>query len=241
MSSNEKVDMVAKWLMDGIDFPEGTLPEHLEAARELMPASLLEEAGMTEELAACVESEYRHFTLDCLQMTGSWAEEAGRDAELSVEFWVRLALAANQMFFPELPPYCLGKAQRRPKRDPADLAASVATLPQAVELPEGLKDACDEAARMIREADSAMVGPLERSDLAVLSGRLRDGLFDTIGPEFSSLFSEAFDDLFAAVTDPDFPAEHAEHAWSVIAPNPFRVVLNDGLTVTTRAEFWWRA
>jgi hypothetical protein len=117
----------------------------------------------------------------------------------------------------------------------------MAMLPQAVELQSDLKQACGEAARMIREADQAMAGPLERADLAALTGRLRGGLFDEIGPEFSPLFSDCFNHLFAVVTDPEFPAEHAELAWSIIGPNPFRVVLNDGLAVTTRAEVWWRA
>lgn len=82
---------------------------------------------------------------------------------------------------------------------------------------------------------------IENGDLAALADRLRNGTYDRLGEELSELFSEAFDDLFTLAAGEGLPAEHPEHAWAVIGPNRFRVVLGGGLFALASADVWWRA
>ncbi|MER7078974.1 hypothetical protein [Saccharopolyspora kobensis] len=225
----------------GLTFPDGGLVEHLTTATELVPDEVRHDSGQAAELADCIADGYYHFWMDALHYIGHWADEVGRDDELPTEFWTRVVQAASAMEFPQFVPYCLGKAQGFPRQDPGDLMAAFSTLPSVVEVPGGLRELCLEAADHLREDDPAAARMLDAVDLGALSAHLRDGAYDRLGEALSELFSDAFDDLFQLVTAPEFPAEQAKHAWAVIGPNPFRVVLGDGMFPTTEAEPWWRA
>ncbi|MER5388331.1 hypothetical protein [Saccharopolyspora sp. NPDC002686] len=225
----------------GLTFPHGDLVEHLTTATELVPEALRSDSGQTAELAGCIADGYHHFWMNALHFIGHWADEVGRDGELPTEFWVRVAQAAQAMQFPEFVPYCLGKAQRFPHQDVGDLMAAFSTLPSIVEIPRELHHDCYEVAEHLRADDPATVDMLESVDLDALAAHLRNGAYDRLGEPLSELFSDAFDDLFQLVTSPSFPAEHAKHAWAVIGPNPFRVVLSGGMFPTTEAQPWWRA
>ncbi|WP_147133900.1 hypothetical protein [Stackebrandtia albiflava] len=224
-----------------LEFPAGGLTVQLAEARAMLPDGLLEESGWADELAQCMESEYRHLTMDALQMIGVHAEAEGRDSELPAEYWLRIAQAAHQMDFPAFVPYCLGKARRLPRQDPADVMAAYATMPRVIDVDDALRKPCAVAAETIRRDDPAAEEWLETPDLTALARHLRDGAFDRMGRELSESFSGVFDDLFAAVCDPDFPADRSGHGWAVIGANPFRVVFSDGLLPVSEAEVWWRA
>ena len=236
--------MVPEFLIEGIAVPDGTIPEQLAAAQALVPDQLLMDSGQVDELRQCADLSYYHFWMNALQHVGIWAEAHGRDAELPAEFWVRIAQAAYDMKFPEFIPYCLGKSRGLPARDPADVMAAFATLPELNGLGDDLRAASRRAAGLLRQ-DSPEAGPLlDRGDLAGLAAHLRSGAYDRVGEELSTLFSEAFDELFDYVTDADFPEEHQAHFWAVAGPNQFMVALGEEGTLfslMTFAQVWWRA
>jgi hypothetical protein len=233
--------MYPEWLTANLSFPSGNLEQQLTAAKDLVPVGLLADSGQAEELAQCTEFGYNHFSMSTLQFVGVWAEENGRDGELPPEFWVRVAQAAHGMYFPEFVPYCLGKAQGWPRQDPADVMAAFCMMPAVAPVDGELRSLCDNAARHVRDDDPATATMLDNVALGALAEHLRSGAYDRLGPELSPLFSEAFDDLFELVTSDRFPAERTAHAWALIGPNPFQVVLEDGPFIATRAEVWWRA
>lgn len=233
--------MYPDWLTADVTFPDGSLEGQLKAAQELVPESLLHDSGQAEELAECSEAGFYHLWMDTLHFIGVVAEGQGRDHELPAEFWVRVARAAHSMEFPQFVPYCLGKSKGLERQDPGDLIAAFSTMPDIVDVPVELRDSCVAAADLLREDDPSTIRMFEATDLGMLAAHLRGGAYDRLGGELSGLFSDAFDDLFALVTHPDFPAEHAKHAWAVIGPNSFRVVLRGGLFAITEAEPWWRA
>jgi len=235
------------WLTDNIQCPDGGLEEHLSAARALIPAGLLADSGLGEELDQCRELGIRHFWMNYLQDVGWYAQENGRDSELRGEFWIRVAQAAHHMGFPEFVPYCLGKAHGLPRQDVPDLMAAFATLPVALgdsfrSDHRDLARLCNKAAKQLRKADRA-TGPLtEAGEVRPLSAQLTESkALDRAGDALSRLFSEAFDDLFSLATSEDFPAAHVDHAWAIIATNPFAVRLGGGLASITYADVWWRA
>lgn len=232
--------MYPEWLTAGLAFPDGSLVEHLTAAKDLVPEALLDESGQAVEVAQCIDDGYNHLWMNALHFVGHWADEVGRDGELPPEFWVRVAQAAHAMEFPEFVPYCLGKAKGFPRQDPGDLMAAFSTMPSVVEVPEELRELCLEAAEHLRDDDPSTARTLDSVDLDALADHLRAGAYDRLGEPLSELFSDAFDDLFALVTSPEFPAERSKHAWAVIGPNPFRVVLGDGMFPSTEAQPWWR-
>lgn len=232
--------MSPDWLTAGLTFPDGDLVEYLTTATELVPEPLRNDSGQTAELAVCIADGHHHFWMNALHFIGHWADEVGRDDELPTEFWVRVAQAAHTMQFPEFVPYCLGKAQRFPHQDAGDLMAAFSTLPSVVEVTEELHHDCFEVAEHLRNDDPRAAAMLDSLDLEALAAHLRHGAYARIGEPLSELFSDAFDELFQLVTSPSFPSEHAKHAWAVIGPNPFRVVLSDGMFPTTEAQPWWR-
>ncbi|MGH3387645.1 MAG: hypothetical protein ACRDOO_02055 [Actinomadura sp.] len=233
--------MYPEWLVSGLSFPREGIEAQLLAAKALVPAKLLAGSGLAEDLSECFNDGYHHFAMNTLQDIGIWAEANGLDGELPQEFWVRIAAAAHSMEFPQFVPYCLGKAQRLPRQDPGDLMAAFATLPRIDGVTGDLRSLSDRAAETLRRGDPATTGMIENGDLAALADRLRNGTYDRLGEELSESFSEAFDDLFALAAGEGFPAEHAKHAWAVIGPNQFRVVLGGGLFALTSADVWWRA
>ncbi|MFC7247121.1 hypothetical protein ACFQO7_31995 [Catellatospora aurea] len=235
--------MVPDWLADHALPPEGTVEELLAAAQSLIPLDLLSESGLGEELTECARFAYLHLWMNGLQDVGWFAQETGRDMELPREFWLRLAAAAFGMGLPEFVPYCLGKAQGRPRRDIPDLIAALATMPLALgpawprEAGE-LRLQCDRAANLLRMTDSQLHSLLMVGEVQPLSVQLTATGF----PEsIDEVLSESFDDLFALVTSPAFPERCAEHAWAVIATNRFRVALSSGSFPGTCAVVWWRA
>jgi len=233
--------MYPEWLVKDIDFPAGSLPEQLAAATALVPAEVLAGSGQADEVAESAKDQMFHFWMDTLQYVGVWAEENGVDDQLPVEFWLRVATAADAMEFPQFVPYCLGKAHRLPKQDPADLTAAFSTLPAVVPVDGKLRSACDKAAKLIRRNDRSLGDRLDAVDLDAVAAHLRAGAYDKLGPKLSPLLSETFDDLFEVAARKDFPAEHSRHAWAVIGPNPFRVMVGAGLYPSTYADVWWRA
>ncbi|MGW5645546.1 hypothetical protein ACWEV3_18565 [Saccharopolyspora sp. NPDC003752] len=233
--------MYPTWLTADLVFPEGNLVEHLTAATELVPESLLDDSGQAVEIAECIDDGYNHFWMNALHFVGHWADEAGRADELPTEFWLRVAQAAHAMEFPEFVPYCHGKAKGLPHQDPGDLMAAFSTMPSVVEVSGELRELCLAAAEHLLTDDPSTAQMLDEIDLDALAAHLRNGAYDRLGEHLSELFSDAFDDLFELVTSPDFPAERAKHAWAVIGPNPFRVVLGEGMFPNTEAEPWWRA
>jgi len=233
--------MLPDFLYAGLTFPEDTLEQHLTAAGALVPEELMSASGWGPEISECIDQGYHHLWMNTLQDVGLWAEEAGRDAELPAEFWVRIAAAASGMEFPEFMPYCLGKAQGWPKQDPADVMAAFATLPDVAGMSRQLHEATGRVAQVLRKDSREAGAMLDRGDLTGLSEHLRSGAYDRVGPKVSEPFSDAFDGLFELVTAKSFPEEHRAHAWAVIGGNPFKVVLGDGLMPLTYAEVWWRA
>lgn len=233
--------MYPEWLTRDLEFPDGNLQQQLTAATALIPANLVAGSKQQDDLAELAESQTFHFWMDTLHYVGVWAEENGVDDQLPVEFWLRVATAAHGMEFPEFVPYCLGKARRLPRQDPGDVVAAFSTMPAVVEVEEGLRSACVEAAQLIRDQDPAAGALLDAVDLDGIAAHLRAGAYDDIGQDVSPLLSDAFDDLFELAVSPEFPAQHSRHAWAVIGANPFRVVLGDGLFPSTHAEVWWRA
>ncbi|GAA4079369.1 hypothetical protein [Actinomadura miaoliensis] len=233
--------MLPEFLTADLTFPEGTVREQLAIAGTLVPGTLLAASGLADELRECAEEGLYHFWMNTLQDIGVWAEENGRDAELPPGFWVRVAQAAHGMEFPEFVPYCLGKAQGWPRRDPADVMAAFATLPEVDGMTSELRAASDRVAGLLADDDPAVEPLLAAGDLEGLADHLRSGAYDRLGEELSEVFSAAFDEVFALVTSKGFPFEHRAHAWAIIGANPFRVVLDEGLVSLTHAEVWWRA
>jgi len=238
--------MYPAWLLDGLEIPAGPIEEQLRAAQDLVPATLIEDRGAAEELRQCESLSFYHLWMSTLCQIGWYAEEHDRDEELPTEFWLRAAQAAHAMSYPEMVPYALGKAKRLPRRGIPDLMAAFATMPATFDPQPGADFAdpaelCDRAADVLASADPVIEPLIDAGDLAALAARLhKHGIPDVASATLEELFAEAFDGLFATVTHPDFPAEHADHAWAVINTNPFQVVLNDGLLITTRAVVWWR-
>jgi hypothetical protein len=233
--------MFPDFLTADLTFSEGTLREHLTAASAMVPEGLLTASGLRKDLRECIDLGYNHFWMNSLQDIGAWAEEAGRDAELPAEFWVHVAQAAYSMEFPEFMPYCLGKAQGWPRQDPGDLNAAFATLPKVDGMSRQLRKASRQAAKALRQDSLAAKTVLDQRDLEGLAEHLRSGAYDRLGEKLSKIFSAAFDESFALVTAKDFPAENRAHAWAIIGPNPFRVVVGGGLMPITHAEVWWRS
>ncbi|MGA8117369.1 MAG: hypothetical protein WCA46_27350 [Actinocatenispora sp.] len=238
--------MYPAWLLDGIASYDGALTDQLGAAQQLVPEALLVRSGLAEDVRGCAEDGYNHLWLDALCQVGRFAEAQDRDDELPPEFWARLAQAAHVQEFPQFVPYCLGKAQRLPRQDPADLIAAFVTMPAALgrrwsEYPMELEAQRSRAETVLRENEPDCVGRIDAGDLTGLAGLLRAGGYDRNGQVLSTAFSEAFDDLFEVVAAKDFPAERAAHAWAVIGTNPFTVVLGGGLSSLSGAEVWWRA
>ena len=232
--------MFPAFLTADLTFPEDTLRGHLTTAGAMVPEGLLTASGLRQDLRECIDLGYNHFWMNSLQDIGSWAEQAGRDAALPAEFWVRVAQAAYAMEFPEFMPYCLGKAQGRPRQDPGDLIAAFATLPQVDGMSRQLREASRQVATILRRDSPAAKTMLDQGDLEGLAEHLRSGAYDRLGEELSEIFSAAFDESFALVTAKDFPAENHAHAWAIIGPNPFKVVVGGGLMPITHAEVWWR-
>jgi hypothetical protein len=233
--------MFPDFLTADLTFPEGTLRGHLTAAGVMVPEDLLTASGLGQDLRECIDLGYDHFWMNSLQDIGSWAEEAGRDAELPAEFWVRVAQAAYTMEFPEFMPYCLGKAQGWPRQDPGDLIAALATLPEVDGMSRQLRKASHQVAKILRHDSPTARTMLDQGDLEGLAEHLRSGAYDRLGEKLSKIFSAAFDESFALVTAKGFPAENRAHAWAIIGPNRFRVVVGGGLMPITHAEVWWRS
>lgn len=233
--------MYPEWLTRDLEFPAGNLHQQLTAATALVPADVLTGSKQADDLAELAEDQTFHFWMDTLHYIGVWAEENGLDDQLPVEFWLRVASAADLMQFPQFVPYCLGKAKRLPSQDPGDLVAALSTLPAVVQVDGSLRSVCVQVADLIRTQDPAAGALLDAVDLDALATHLRAGAYDAIGPDVSPLLSDAFDDLFALAVREDFPAQYSRHSWAVIGANPFRVVLGGGLFPSTEAEVWWRA
>ena len=238
--------MYPAWLTPSEPVPSDGLEDHLIAAQRLIPANLLDDSGLAQDLAECADDGYNHFWMNTLQDVGWFAQENGRDNELPPEFWVRVATAASIMEFPEFVPYCLGKARGLPRQDIPDVMAAFATMPVALDPAwrnqyAELAQLCDTAAGELRTADPEATPLIQGGDVRALSRRLvESGALERAG-QLGSLMAEAFDGLIACATAKDFPEEHADHAWAVIATNPYQVVLSDGMYPGTRAEVWWRA
>src|SRR5947207_6965586 len=169
--------MVPDWLAVGASPPDGTVEELLTAAQALVPPDLLAESGLADEVAECAKMSYFHLWMNSLQDVGWFAQEAGRDADLPREFWLRVAAAAVRMSFPEFVPYCLGKAQGRPRKDIPDLVAALPTMPVALgpawpQRADELKVRCDRAAGLLRAADPQVGSLLAAVEVDPLSARL---------------------------------------------------------------------
>ena len=75
--------MVPDWLAVGASPPDGTVEELLTAAQALVPPDLLAESGLADEVAECAKMSYFHLWMNSLQDVGWFAQEAGRDADLT--------------------------------------------------------------------------------------------------------------------------------------------------------------
>lgn len=238
--------MFPTWLTPTVPVPSENLRGHLTAAEGLIPKNLLRDSGLARDLRECASDGQHHFWMNSLQDVGWFAQENGRDGELPPQFWVHVATAAGMMDFPQFVPYCLGKARGLPRQDVPDLMAAFATMPVALgpvwrRQHDELARTCDSAAADLRRADPATAPLIDAGDLRTLSNRLADGGALDRAEEISELMADVFDSLIACATAEDFPEDRADHAWAVIATNPFRVVVSKGLFPATHAEVWWRA
>jgi len=238
--------MYPDWLTDGVALPTGSLGELLGTARAMVPAGLLADSELDDDVAQAARFGYHHLWLDGLHRIGWFAQEAGRDEELPAAFWARLAAAAHQMDFPEFVPFCLGKARRLPRQDFDDQNAAFATLPVGFgpawrQENDVLTSLCEQVADAVRAAVPDAAPLLAAGEVRPLRARLADaGADGEIGGTVERLLYAGFELAFAVVTGVDLPAGKREHAWALIATNRFFVQVTGWQPPASSATVWWR-
>jgi len=239
-------------LLSNISQKVKSIEEHLDAATESIPKSLLDESGLKDEIRKCKENMYNHFWMENLHNIGKWIEEIGKDEELPESFWEHLIISAMLMEFFEFIPYMEGKMKRKSKKNWYDVIAAVVLMNQysdekwlddKSELKERMEDYVQFLTTLNKNYPSLLnekkLNLNQLSDNFAKNKILEGGIDEEKFAKTNRMFMELFYQLFSAINEERLLTELEEAAWAIINVNTFKVKLSDGMFPSTYAAVFW--